>query len=53
VYSHKKKKEKLEYMHANPVVRGVRDSIRAMALEQFFILCKRGSRIAEIDFINL
>jgi putative transposase len=45
VFSHEKKKEKLEYMHANPVVRGTRVEPQGLAMEQFFLLCERRCRI--------
>ena len=45
VFSHEKKKEKLEYMHANPVVRRTRVEPQGLTMEQSFLLCERRSRI--------
>ena len=48
--SHKKKNEKLEYMHANPVVRGLVELPKDWPWSSFSILCKRGSRIGRDRF---
>jgi len=53
VYSHKKKNEKLEYMHANPVVRGVVEHPKDWPWSSFSFYAKEEAGLAEIDYINL
>ena len=53
VYSHKKKKEKLEYMHANPVVRGLVRHPKDWPWSSFSFYAEEEAGLAEIDVINL
>ena len=46
VYSHEKKNEKLDYMHANPVTRG-------LVMEQWVIYSKKEPGLVPIDAVNL
>jgi hypothetical protein len=53
VYSHKKKKEKLEYMHANPVVRGLVKHPRDWPWSSFSFYAKDQAGLVEIDPDNV
>jgi putative transposase len=53
VYSHKKKKEKLEYMHANPVVRGLVKHPRDWPWSSFSFYAKDETGLVEIDIVDL
>src|SRR6267378_1239415 len=53
VYSHKKKNEKLEYMHANPVVRGLVERPKDWPWSSFSFYAKEEVGLAEIDFVNM
>jgi putative transposase len=53
VYSHKKKKEKLEYMHANPVVRGLVRQPRDWQWSSFSFYAKEETGLVEIDIVDL
>src|SRR5260370_1413390 len=53
VYSHEKKKEKLEYMHANPVVRGLVKHPQDWPWSSFSFYAKDEVGLLEIDFVNL
>jgi putative transposase len=53
VYSHKKKKEKLEYMQANPVVRGLVKHPRDWPWSSFSFYAKDEAGLAEIDLVNM
>ena len=53
VYSHKKKKEKLEYMHANPMVRGLVKHPRDWPWSSFSFYAKDEAGLIEIDLANL
>jgi putative transposase len=53
VYSHEKKKEKLEYMHANPVVRGLVKHPRDWPWSSFSFYAKEEAGLVEIDVVNL
>lgn len=53
VYSHKKKKEKLEYMHANPVVRGLVRHPRDWPWSSFSFYAKDETGLVDIDVVNL
>jgi putative transposase len=53
VYSHKKKKEKLEYMHANPVVRGLVRHPRDWPWSSFSFYAKDETGLVEIDVVDL
>jgi len=53
VYSHKKKKEKLEYMHANPVVRGLVKHPRDWPWGSFSFYAKDETGLVEIDVVDL
>jgi putative transposase len=52
VYSHKKKEE-LEYMHANPVVRGLLKHPRDWPWSSFSSYAKDEAGLAEIDPVNM
>jgi putative transposase len=53
VYSHGKKKEKLEYMHANPVVRGLAKHPQDWPWSSFSFYAKDEAGLLEIDLVNL
>ncbi len=53
VYSHKKKKEKLEYMHANPVVRGLVRHPKDWPWSSFSFYAKNEAGLAGIDAVDL
>jgi hypothetical protein len=53
VYSHEKKKEKPEYINANPVVRGFVKHPRDSPWSSFFYYAKDGAGLVEIDLVNL
>ena len=53
VYSHKKKKEKLEYMPANPVVRGLVKHPKDWPWSSFSFYEKEEAGLVEIDIVNL
>jgi putative transposase len=53
VYSHEKKKEKLEYIHANPVVRGFVKHPRDWPWSSFSFYAKDEAGLVEIDLVNL
>ena len=53
VYSHKKKKEKLEYMHANPVVRGLVRHPKDWPWSSFSSYAKNEAGLAGIDAVDL
>ncbi len=53
VYSHKKKKEKLEYMHANPVVRGLVRHPKDWPWSSFSFYAKNEPGLAGIDAVDL
>jgi putative transposase len=53
VFSHEKKKEKLEYMHANPVVRGLVLNPRDWPWSSFSYYAKDDAGLVEIDLVNL
>jgi putative transposase len=52
VYSHKKKKEKLEYMHANPVNRGLVKHLRDWPWSSFLFYAKGEAGLVEIDAVD-
>ncbi len=52
VYSHKKKKEKLEYMHANPVVRGLVRHPKDWPWSSFSFYAKNEAGFAGIDAVD-
>ena len=51
--SHKKKNEKLEYMHANPVVRGLAEHPKDWPWSSFSFYAKEEAGLAEIDLVNM
>ena len=53
VYSHKKKKEKLEYMHANPVKRGLVRHPKDWQWSSFSFYAKDEPGLVEIDAVDL
>ena len=53
VYSHKKKKEKLEYMHANPVVRGLVKHPKDWPWSSFKFYARDEAGLLEIDAVHL
>jgi putative transposase len=53
VFSHEKKKEKLEYMHANPVVRGLVENPKDWLWSSFSFYAKDEAGLVEIDTVNL
>jgi putative transposase len=53
VFSHEKKKEKLEYMHANPVVRGLVEHPKDWLWSSFSFYAKDEAGLVEIDAVNL
>jgi len=53
VYSHKKKKEKLEYMHANPVVRGLVKHPKDWPWSSFSFYARNEAGLLEIDAVHL
>jgi putative transposase len=53
VFSHEKKKEKLEYMHANPVVRGLVGHPKDWLWSSFSFYAKDKAGLVEIDTVNL
>jgi putative transposase len=53
VYSHKNKKEKLDYMHANAVNSGLVGASQRLALEQFFLYTKGEAGLREIDPVDI
>ena len=53
VYSHKKKNEKLKYMHANPVVRGLVRHPKDWPWSSFSFHAKGEPGLVEIDAVNL
>jgi putative transposase len=53
VFSHEKKKEKLEYMHANPVVRGLVKHPKDWPWGSFSFHAKDEAGLVEIDVANL
>jgi putative transposase len=53
VYSHKKKKEKLEYMHANPVARGLVRHPKDWPWSSFSFYAKNEAGLAGIDAVDL
>lgn len=53
VYSHEKKKEKLEYMHANPVNRGLVKHPKDWAWSSFLFYAKDEAGLVEIDAVDL
>jgi putative transposase len=53
VFSHGKKKEKLERMHANPVVRGLVKDPKDWPWSSFSCYAKEETVLVEIDLVNL
>jgi len=53
VYSYTKKKEKLEYMHANPVVRGLVKHPKDWPWSSFPFYAKGEAGLAEIDPVDM
>jgi hypothetical protein len=53
VYSQKKRKEKLEYMHANPVVRGLVKHLKDSPWSSFSFYAKDVAGLVEIDPVNV
>jgi putative transposase len=53
VYSHEKRKEKLEYMHANPVVRGLVKHPKDWPWSSSSFYAKDEKGLVEIDAIDL
>ncbi len=53
VYSHKKKTEKLEYMHANPVVRGLVKRPKDWPWSSFSFYAQDEAGLIEIDAVDL
>jgi hypothetical protein len=53
VYSHEKKKEKLEYMHANPVVRGLVKHPKDWPWSSFSFYAKDEKGLVEIDAVDI
>ena len=53
VYSHRKKMEKLDYMHANPVARGLVERPQDWPWSSFSFYSKGESGLVEIDLVNL
>ncbi len=53
VYSHRKKKEKLDYMHANPVSRGLVKHPRDWPWSSFSYYAKDKAGLVEIDAVNM
>ena len=53
VYSHKKKKEKLDYMHVNPVVRGLVRHPRDWPWSSFSFYAKDQPGLVAIDVVGL
>jgi putative transposase len=53
VYSHKKKKEKLEYMHANPVVRRLVAHPKDWPWSSFSFYAKDETGLAELDLVKM
>src|SRR5260370_16575737 len=53
VYSHKKKKEKLEYMHANPVVRGLVKHAKDWPWSSFSFYGRDEAGLVDSDPVNL
>ena len=53
VCSHKKKKEKLEYMHANPVVRGLVKHAKDWPWSSFSFYARGEAGLVELDAVNL
>jgi putative transposase len=53
VYSHKKKREKLEYMHANPVNRGLVKHPKDWPWSSFLFYAKDEIGLVEIDAVDL
>jgi putative transposase len=53
VYSHKKKNEKLEYMHANPVIRGLVKHPKDWPWSSFSFHAKGEPGLVEIDTVNV
>jgi putative transposase len=53
LYSHEKKKEKLEYMHANPVVRGLVRHPRDWPWSSFSFYAREEAGLVEIDAVDL
>ncbi len=52
VYSHKKRIEKLEYMHANPVVRGLVDHPKDWPWSSFSYYAKEEAGLVSIDVVG-
>jgi REP-associated tyrosine transposase len=53
VYSHRKKKEKLDYMHGNPVVRGLVTHPKDWPWSSFSFYARDEVRLLEIDVVDL
>jgi len=53
VYSHKKKNEKLEYMHANPVNRGLVGQPKEWPWSSFSFYAEDRVGLVEIDLVNM
>jgi len=53
VFSHKKKKEKLDYMHANPVNRGLVKHPKDWPWSSFSFYTKDGAGLVEIDPVDI
>ena len=53
VYSHARKKEKLEYRHANPVVRGLVKHPKGWPWSSFSYYAREEKGLVEIDPVNL
>lgn len=53
VYSHKKKKEKLDYMHANPVIRGLVNHPRDWPWSSFSFYAKDEKGLIRIDPVDV
>lgn len=53
VYTHEKKNEKLEYMHANPVTRGLVKHPKDWPWSSFCFHAKGEAGLVEIDAVNL
>jgi len=52
VYSAKKRREKLEYMHRNPVTRGLVKDPKDWVWSSYSSYCGRGTPLLAIDFMN-
>jgi hypothetical protein len=52
VYSHEKKKEKLEYMHANPVTRGLVKHPKDWPWSSFSFYAKGEAGLVEVDLVE-